>query len=376
LILLHQKGLAQSYMLQGRLKSAGKILEEALIVIKNSTGTHGQLPTAAAFVYLEYGNYLRELNQLKEAFGYVGRGLELGIARRIDGASLQEGFMYMARIKYDLYDHTACLKVFQDADKHLIQYDEIRGFRDLRKTLQNTLTLTDLMANLDSVSIEDKRALEDWIIGQDLTSRPEVNSNRDELRFILWVRWYLLKHQYQEALVLLDHLFIQADHFGRRERIITIRILQAIAFEAVGELPKALQIICRAIRMAEPEGYFRIFVNEGMAVKGLLEKLASGQVRDDKGDIMTAPIAYLKKLILFFEVDRRPASITDLPESMTNREQDVLLMLSKEFSNNEIAKKLFISIDTVKSHLKNINVKLNTGNRKQAVERARELGLL
>jgi len=376
LILLHRKGLAQSYMLQGKLHSAGKMLEEALAIIKDSTGSLRQLPTAAAFVFLEYGNYLRELNMLSEARDYVSRGLELGIARRIDAASLQDGFIYLARINYDQKNHAACLNVIQDAEKILGQYDKISGFGDLRVILKVTLILNALMDDPDTVNVEDIRILEEWTNNQDFTSSPEVNSIRDELRFILWARWYIHKKQYQMALELMDHLFNQANRAGREERIITIRILQAILYEAMGESSKGLQMICRAIDMAEPEGYSRIFVDEGRGVLALLKKLTSHQVQDEKGIPIPVRLNFVKKLILSFEVEKRKEIITDLPDPLSRREQDVLLLLSTGLSNIDIAKKLFISVDTVKSHLKNINVKLNTGNRKQAVQRGRELGLL
>jgi len=376
LILLHQKGLAQALMLQGRLKFAGKVLEEALIKIKESEGSHGHLPTAAAFVYLEYGNYLRELNQLSEAKRYISRGLELGIARRIDGSSLQDGFIYLARINYGINDHAACARAFQDADEHLNLFDDIQHFRDIRDTWKKLLTLISLKDNRDDVGLEEKRSLEDWISKLDLNTMPEVNSLRDELRYLLLTRWYLNKHQHQMALSLLDQLFIQASKNGRKERIITIRILQAIAYEASGEIQKGLQMICNAIDMAEPEGYFRIFLDEGMAVAGVLKILTTSQVLDEKGNPILVRMDFVKKLMRSFEVDQKQVTVTALPDPLSNREQDVLLMLSTGLSNKEIAAKLFISKDTVKSHLKNINIKLNTANRKQAVVRARELGLL
>jgi LuxR family maltose regulon positive regulatory protein len=160
------------------------------------------------------------------------------------------------------------------------------------------------------------------------------------------------------------------------ERVITMRILQAIAHEASGDPQKSLHLLYQAIMLAEPEGYFRIFVDEGPAVAGLLKKLVSARVLDVEGNPIDVPLNYVKKIILSFESDKIQISLTESSDPLSSREQDVLLMLSSGFSNNEIAKKLFISKDTVKSHLKNINVKLNTSNRFQAVERARELGVL
>jgi LuxR family maltose regulon positive regulatory protein len=376
LILIHQKGLAQTYMLQGRLKSSGQVLEEGLKKIIESTGPHGQLPTAAAFIYLEYGNYLRELNRLSDAQRYIKQGLDLAIARRIDGASLQDGFIYLARTKYAQHDLAACFKTFEEAEQHLAIYFHIKGFRDPLDTWKAALTLSSVTSNRDSIIVEKKRILEDWISSQDITARPEVNSITDELRFLLWAHWYIHKRQYQEALRLLDHLIMQADKNGRYERIITILILQAIACEASGDIQKALRLLCRALDLAEPEGYLRIFLDEEKIVSGLLKKLASQEVFDEEGIRLPVPLNFVNKLILSLEAGIHQTIPADLTDPLSKREQDVLLLLSAELSNHDIAEKLFISIDTVKSHLKNINVKLNTVNRKQAVERALELGLL
>jgi len=138
-----------------------------------STEPHGQLPTAAAFIYLEYGNYLRELNRLSDAQRYIRQGLDMGIARRIDGASLQDGFIYLARTKYAQHDFAACFKTFQEAERHLTSYYYIEGFSDPLDTWKAALTLSAIRANRDSVIVEEKRSLEDWISSQDINVRPE-----------------------------------------------------------------------------------------------------------------------------------------------------------------------------------------------------------
>jgi LuxR family maltose regulon positive regulatory protein len=212
--------------------------------------------------------------------------------------------------------------------------------------------------------------------GQDIQVRPDVHSITEELKYMLWSRWLIYREKSGQALALLDHLLEQAYPKGRMERVITIRILQGLAYETSGDPQKSLQSICEGIMMAEPEGYFRIFADEGPVVAGLLKKLVSARVLDAEGKPIEIPVNYVKKIILSIESDKKQIPATELPDPLTSREQDVLLMLSTGLSNNEIAEKLFISKDTVKSHLKNINIKLNTSNRVQAVERAREFGLL
>jgi LuxR family maltose regulon positive regulatory protein len=226
------------------------------------------------------------------------------------------------------------------------------------------------------MSESEKEFLHDWISSQDIHNTPEVNSTPEELSYLLWARWLIYSEKYEDALQLLDHLLNQADNGGRQERTIIIRIIQAIAHEASGASHKALQILSLAIELAEPEGFCRIFVDEGLEVLRLLRELLTGTLLDDEGNTIQIPHNYVKKLILSYESLKEQTTGIELPDPLSKREQDVLLMLSAGLSNNDIAKKLYISKDTVKSHLKNINIKLNTGNRQQAVVRAQELGLL
>jgi LuxR family maltose regulon positive regulatory protein len=375
LFLLNLKGLAETCMLQCRLKEAGEIFRDGLRRIKKSTQPFGHLPSAAAYIYLDYGNYLRELNQFEDAGHYLEEGLKLGINRRIDGNTLRDGFIHLARLKHGQNDLEGLLKIFNEADQVLEAYFKIDSFRDPLDICKATLVFLSLQGSKDKVRVKEKNLLQKWIDSQDIKSNPEVYSITEELRYLLWSRWLIYRKKLREALELLDHLLNQANMNGRMERVITIRILQAIAYEASGDSQKSLQSLCQAVNMAQPEGYFRIFVDEGENVSGLLKKLVSAQVLDEEGNTILVPMNYLKKLILSFESDKKQISFTELTDPLSSREQDVLLMLSTGLSNNEIAEKLFISKDTVKSHLKNINVKLNTSNRIQAVERARELGL-
>ena len=376
LLLLNIKGLADTHLLKGRFNKAGEIFKDGLDRIRRSGLPYGNLPSAATYIYLDYGNYLRELNQLKEARQYLEEGLELGVMRRMDGNTLRDGFIHLARLKYANEDWEGMLNAFRESEKVLGGYFTIESFRDPLDIWKATLLLLYLKGDRDGVMNEEKDGLQNWMDSQDIQARPEVNSITDELRYMLWSRWLIYRDKPLDALALLDHLADQAGRNDRMERVIGMRILQAIASEASGDSQKSLQWMRRAIMLAEPEGYFRIFVDEGPEVAGLLKTLVSTRVLDSEGNPVDFPVKYAKKIILSIESDKKQIYAAELPDPLSSREQDVLLMLSSRLSNTEIAQKLFISKDTVKSHLKNINIKLNTSNRIQAVERARELGLL
>ncbi len=376
LSLMQMKGLAQTLILQGRLRYAGEILRNALEEIKASTNTFGQLPTAAAYIYIEYGNYLRELNQLGEAYRYVRTGLDLGINRRIDGGSLRDGFIHLARIQFAQNDLEGYRNAFKEASRVLGKFFEIPGFKDPLEIWSVTLAYALLIHPEMDETTEEKNLLNDWISCQKLSGFTDASSIFDEQRLILQARCHLYRAEYQIALSLLDHIIESAHSGNRQERIITAHILQAIVFEASGDSQTAIQSIKQALEMAAEEKYLRIFLDEGEAVSGLLKRLPTIEFRDSNDGTARKLNNYLKKLIHSFEVGKSPASSNDLTDPLSEREMDVLILLSTGLSNHDIAEKLFISKDTVKSHLKNINLKLNTGDRKHAVEKARKLGLL
>jgi len=175
---------------------------------------------------------------------------------------------------------------------------------------------------------------------------------------------------------LLDTILPPAEAAGRMGAVIEALTLHALARQAVGDGDGALEALVRALEMAEPEGYVRVFVDAGQPMAALLQDaLARGLAAD-----------YAKKLLGAFQPSGPRQAHPDfthptiqqtaLIEPLTDREIEVLLCLAEGLSNAEIAQRLFISLPTVKSHTRNIYGKLGVHNRKEAVARARALGII
>jgi LuxR family maltose regulon positive regulatory protein len=157
--------------------------------------------------------------------------------------------------------------------------------------------------------------------------------------------------------------------------------LLAIVYQKQGRVDKALTILERAVDLANPGGWIRPFVELDSPMADLLNRLIKKNVAVD----------FVGKLLIAFE-DKEPEAVPDATESkpavkpsvrpqplvdpLTNRELDILELLSQRLQNKEIAEKLFISTETVKTHLNNIYQKLNVSNRRDAVEKAKSLGIL
>jgi LuxR family maltose regulon positive regulatory protein len=179
-----------------------------------------------------------------------------------------------------------------------------------------------------------------------------------------------------EAMGLLGRLLQAAEGGGRMGSVIEILVLQALAREAQGDILSALVPLERAVTLAEPEGYVRIFVDEGRPMAQLLSEAAAHGVMPD----------YTSRLLAVSEAEGRidpddslrlaaPAS-QPLVELLSDRELEVLQLIAQGLSNREISERLFLALITVKGHNRNIFRKLQVRRRTEAVARARELGLL
>jgi len=154
-------------------------------------------------------------------------------------------------------------------------------------------------------------------------------------------------------------------------RLVELQLLQSLAWHAMNLLPKARESLMSALETAMPGGYIRLFVDEGEPVEKMLRQLTS--------DLRDRPnlAVYVSRLLSVFEpVARKPKQPDGLIEPLTEREMEVLRYIAEGCSNPEIARRLYLSPNTLKAHAQNIFMKLNVHNRLQAVNRARELGLI
>jgi len=167
---------------------------------------------------------------------------------------------------------------------------------------------------------------------------------------------------------LLERLLQAAEAGGRVGWTIATLVLRALALQARGDVGQAMTSLARALALAEPEGYVRVFVDEGPAMAELLRHAASRGIAPE----------YASRLLAAFDAPEcgTPRAAQPLIEPLSERELEILRLLTTHLSSTEIAKELVIAPSTVRSHVKSIYGKLNAHSRKDAVQRARELGLL
>jgi LuxR family transcriptional regulator, maltose regulon positive regulatory protein len=230
---------------------------------------------------------------------------------------------------------------------------------------------------------------QEWVREQGLSVDEELSCLR-EFEHITLARVLVARYKYNpagvslhEAIGLLERLLQAAEEGKRMGSVIEILVLQALAHQAQGNITPALAPLGRALTLAEPEGYIRIFVDEGKPMADLLTRMeAEGgplQVRE-----------YILKLLSAFEMHKEFSPSGDAPvgenrpsagaqpliEPLSERELEVLRLLGTDLNGPEIARTCMVSLSTVRTHTQNIYAKLGVNNRRAAVRRAEELKLL
>jgi LuxR family maltose regulon positive regulatory protein len=182
-------------------------------------------------------------------------------------------------------------------------------------------------------------------------------------------RVHLAQGNPSEALAVLEPFRKHIESKGWKDEQLKAMILQAIALQAQDETDKAVQMLAEALALAEPGGFIRIFVDQGLPMAQLLSEAAAQGIMP----------GYAAKLLTAFEAEKQMTAVKSsqpLVEPLSQRELEVLHLIAQGLSNDEIGKRLFLALDTVKGHNRRIYDKLQVQRRTEAVARARELGLL
>jgi LuxR family transcriptional regulator, maltose regulon positive regulatory protein len=204
-----------------------------------------------------------------------------------------------------------------------------------------------------------------------------------ELEYLVLARVLLAQDRPGEALALLGRLLAQAVAQDRMGSVLEIQALRVLALAAGGDQPAAVSALAEALTLASPQGYVRVFADEGPPMRALLRQVVVAR-RAGQPAGRGIPFRQLARLMQAF--DGKPAvpgsgpdaaaEAPGLADPLTGRELQVLAMLAAGTTNRAIAGELFVTLATVKKHVSHILGKLGATNRTEAVARARELGLI
>lgn len=179
-----------------------------------------------------------------------------------------------------------------------------------------------------------------------------------------------------EAVALLERLRQAAEAGGRMGSVTEILVLQSLAQQLDGDIRAALSHLERALTLAEPEGYTRIFLDEGPAMARLIGEAASDGITPHYAARLLAAFDGTQENLAAGTGQPAPRAASSPAEPLSQRELEILRLFKTELSGPEIAQELVIALSTVRTHTKSIYSKLNVNSRRAAVSRAVELGLI
>jgi LuxR family maltose regulon positive regulatory protein len=345
------QGLAWLHVRQGQLQIAQQIYQQAIAHMMPIDGR--PLPTSGA-AYVGLSEVLMARYELTAA----QTALQTGVARlrgSIEQILLAIGYGRLAQIHQALGDPSQAQAVLAEADTWLAQMRLTDlGFGRIIAGYRALLALR--WGNLPAAA--------QWIDDSGLL--PDVQPNSiSEMLYPILVRVLLANGRIATAQTILDALHQQMMARQWHGQLVEIYLLQALLHQAQNHHEAALAALKQALALAEVARNVFFFMDEGKPVADLLSQVGEPQ----------SSTAFVTRLRQLFGQTAHVVQ-TILPEALSEREMEVLLLVAAGAPNREIANRLFIAVPTVKKHMSNILVKLDASNRTQAISRAREIGLI
>jgi LuxR family maltose regulon positive regulatory protein len=355
--------LARLQVFQGRLRQAATAYEQAGHVVPEQELL--RVLVGSAGYYFGLGDLLREWNDLDEASHSLAQGMELVRGTlTVDATVVTLGYVTLARVQQARGDYRGALATL-DA---FAQVASLRHF--VPHLLAHGLAV---QAQVELAQGNLAAALR-WANESGLSVGDDLSYLREREYLVLArVRLAQGKHDpadpfLQDTLRLLDRLLEDAEVKARMGGVIEMLLLRALAFHVRGDRTDALTALERALVLAEPEGYMRLFIDEGAPMVALLRLAhARGMMPGYVATLLSATGSQAEA------GSPRPSPLVEPP---TPRELDVLRLLAVGLSNAAIARELVIAVGTVKRHVNSIYGKLGVISRTQAVARAHTLHLL
>lgn len=348
--------MADLELRQGKLRESASYWGKALAIIQERE-SWGSFPLPLiGWVFIRMGEILYEWNELEQASEHLAQGLERAELGG-DVQALIAGHLLAGRLQLTAGEAAAAGECLARAQPLL----ENAPFPDWKGRFER-LQLECWLAQ------DQLRAAMSW--ADELLPGDALAGGADgEATQLAAARTLIARGDppaIGRALALLDTLRVAAEAEGRAGIEIEALALQALAYARRGDQAAALTNLEHALRLAEGEGYVRLFADLGLPMARLLQEARSRGVMPE----------YVERLLAACGAEPSSAAEPALPEPLSPREQEVVQLMAAGLTNREIAAALVVSPETVKKHTSSIYGKLGVGNRTAAVVKARALGLL
>jgi LuxR family maltose regulon positive regulatory protein len=374
--------MGYAYLLQGERVKARQVLTEAISISQAAGDIFTTILATIGLGFVQEGE--TQLHQAAETYRRV-----LGWAGDQPLQIINEAHLGLARVLYEWNDLDAARQHGQQSLQLARQYERIIDRFIICEVFLARLMLAEgdvagaaaLLAQTDQSARrqnfvhripEVAAAQVQTLLRQGNLTEAAQRAQALQLPFPQ-AQVHLAQGDPSAALGVLEPLRQQAEARDWKDERLKVMVLQAVALHAQGETDQALQVLGEALTLAEPGGFIRIFVDEGLPMAQLLSQAAArGMMPEYTGTLLAAFEAEKQKTKNKSDIPHAQA----LVEPLSQRELEVLQLIAQGLSNDEIGKRLFLALDTVKGHNRRIYDKLQVQRRTEAVARARELGLL
>ena len=379
--------LAEMQAMQGHLNQALVTLQKAQYIVLDPNGK--RLPLAG-IVDNGIGEILRERDQLDEAKEYLEQGRNL--TQMWWSLSSLDGLVSLAQVLQSQGDISGSEALIAEAAQLALSTESSQWDDDFTSAIAARLALkrNDLPAAIQWLS---KRGL---LESSAILALENYPYHVYEYLLLTQARYYLVQGQNSgdpawltRAYDLLKSILPEVERFERVASKIEILVLQALIEFAQGDIDPAVKTLLSALALGEPEGYRRIFLDEGQPMAKLLDHCqkalsASGSYLPSDNYIasLLAALRPVNDTLRRFSITEgkaggMSATLEDgFTIELSPREIEVLTLIAAGKSNQEISNQLFLALNTVKRHAYNIYAKLDVKKRTQAVKKARQLGLI
>ncbi len=362
--------IADIEMTQGRLRAAMATYQRAIALVN----AQGDVILGAADLYLGLGELYYEQGDDERAREHFQRAQAIATQPWHHAQRIYEyrSRLIQARVEQEQQAFDAALKLLAEADVLMAQLH----IPDMRPIAARKARVWIAAGRLGDAL--------NWARESGLSIGDELSYMR-EYEHVTLARLRLAQfqdsrkeHWLEEALQLLGRLLESAENGNRMGSVIEILLLQTLAYQYQANMAQSQATLANALTIAEPEGYVRTFSAEGQPIANLLTALHD-QSQAYFGNSADQMKDYCRKLLVTFPNQRQPADpapAQTLVDPLSEREQDVLRLLNTDLTGPQIANALSVSLNTMRTHTKNIYSKLNVSSRRMAVRRAQELNLL
>ncbi len=349
--------MATLQFVTGQLSEAIESFEEIKSYAEFLAQKDGRRLPAMGMIFRQLGSALLERNRLSEAKYYASEAVQI-CQQWGEKDTLMHALLVLAKVnffhgEFDKYEHYIDQAIQVSKSISILSHSFVIAFRYHYLLVRGELEEVEIWSRDSALSIDDEIRFDQRIDYQN------------------FARLLAAKGNYEHALQIIKKLVILAENAGAKFYTIKLYVLLAKILQQMNQPEDAIQALEKALAIASPEGYVRSFLDEGELIAQLVYQAAQEGIYPEYCQRLLDEFS--KEVSVPRDSQGRPG---DLVEPLTERELEVLGLIAQGSTNQEIARDLYLSLYTVKSHARNIFSKLGVKNRTEAVAKARLFGLL